>query len=251
MRSPASAGLSWLLLSSCATAAPAWFHPQPTSERTGAYELFLIAAGTGAGPDRGSACAAADSEARRQLTELLLSRHEASSEIVAVCGGPSRVATCIADFAASALREAPRTREEVSDAPRRCWVELRWLEPRHLAAAIRRQLEAAATADEVGLALKGALANEPRGDEQKPVQRAPQASPTPEGAIGAGYRGWYVRFLPVADCDTHLMAFVGAPGGTDARWLELKRTTNGWLVIEDENVGRDGWPEPPPPGLCD
>lgn len=237
--------------SACATATPAWYHADARIERTSAYERFLVASGTGTGADRASACAEADNDARRQLAIMLFARHETNSEIVAACGGPSRVEACISGFAATALRQAPRTREEASDSPRRCWVEIRWLEPHHLAAAVRRLLEATANADEVGMALRGALATEPNNEEPSPVRQAPQTSPTPEGAVDQGYRGWYVRFLPVDGCDDHLRAFVGAPAGTDARWLELKRTRSGWLVIEDDAVTRDGWPAPPPAGFCD
>jgi len=129
--------------------------------------------------------------------------------------------------------------------------ESRWAATRHLAASIRRLLEAAATADEVGLALRGALTETPHQAEPTPVRPAPSAAPTPEAAVDQGYRGWYLRFLPVEGCDSHIMAFVGAPAGTDARWLELKRTVNGWLVVEDEAVTREGWPAPPTPVSCD
>ena len=74
---------------------------------------------------------------------------------------------------------------------------------------------------------------------------------TAAAAIEATYPGWYVRLLDVPDCPTHRVAFVGAPGGDESRWLEVKKSEAGWILVADERVSSDGWPAPPEVGWCD
>jgi hypothetical protein len=238
-------------INACAIAAPSWHPSVPRTERTGAYEYFLVATGSASGEDRVSACEDAAEDARVGLANLMIGRNETRSDVVAACGGPSRVEACLMTFGARALLEAPRTRELHDQAARRCYVELRWREPRHLAGAVRRVFEENATEADVATEMTRALTPVPDDPGPQPVQPLPSASPTPNAAIEAAYPRWFIRLLPVADCDTHVLAFVGAPGGNEARWLELKRTETGWIVIDDERVTDAGWPSPPRVTWCD
>lgn len=237
-------------INACAIAAPSWHPSAARTERTGAYEYFLIATGSAVGEDQISACGYAAEDARVALTALVIERNEARSEVAAACGGPSRVESCLTTFARRALLTAPRTRELHDQAARRCYVELRWREPRHLAGAVRRVFEESATEADVATEMTRALAPA-SADSPLPVQPLPSTSPTPNAAIEMAYPRWFLRLLPVPDCETHVLAFVGAPGGHEARWLELKRTETGWIVIDDERVTNDGWPAPPRVSWCD
>ncbi len=237
----------------CAGQRPLWYDEAVRTLRASAHERFLIAAGQGDGRARQEACAAAESAARERATADLIQRYETHSEVVAVCGGPARVATCLRSFAATALVTAPRTQEHYDDAARRCWVELRWLEPRYLANAVRRVVEQDISVQEVAQALRGALGGpvDAAAPVATPLRPDVRGAPTPAALVDVGYRGWFVRFLAQPDCPTHLIAFVGAPGGAEARWLELKQTAAGWVVVDDERVAGEGWPAPPAVGLCD
>jgi hypothetical protein len=239
-------------ISACAIATPSWYPSEPRTERTGAYEYFLIATGSAAGEDQANACDDAAAGARATLTSLLVERNEARSEVVAACGGPSRVVSCLRGFAERALLTAPRTREVYDQAARRCYVELRWIEPRHLGAAARRGVEEEATEADVATEMTRALGTPTQEPSTpRPVQPTPTASPTANAAIEAAYPRWFIRLLPVPDCETHLVAFVGSPGGNEARWLELKRVETGWIVIDDQRITKDGWPSPPRVTWCD
>jgi hypothetical protein len=238
-------------INACAMAAPSWHSSTPRTERTGAYEYFLIATGSAGGEDQISACGDAADDARVALTTLVIERNEANSDVVAACGGPSRVDSCLTMFAERALLTAPRTRELHDQSTRRCYVELRWREPRHLAGAVRRVYQEHATEADVATEMTRALTPVPTDSGPQPVQPLPSASPTANAAIEVAYPRWFLRLLPVPDCDTHVQAFVGAPGGNEARWLELKRTETGWIVIDDERVTDAGWPAPPRVPWCD
>ena len=238
-------------INACTIAAPSWHPSTPRTERTGAYDYFLIATGSAAGDDQISACEDAAEDARAALTTLVIERNETRSQVVAACGGPSRVESCLSAFAQRALLSAPRTRELHDQAARRCYVELSWREPRHLAGAVRRVFEESATEADVATEMTRALAPASTDSGPQPVQPLPSTSPTPNTAIELAYPRWFLRLLAVPDCDTHVLAFVGAPGGNEARWLELKRTDSGWIVIDDERVTDDGWPSPPRVPWCD
>ncbi|MFC1612056.1 hypothetical protein ACFL6C_13925, partial [Myxococcota bacterium] len=178
----------------------------------------------------------------------LIQRNEMRLDVVASCGGPSRVISCLSTFGIEALRNAPQTRKVYDQSARMCFVELRWLEPRHLGAAVRRSIERQATEEDVALELRRAL----RPDETpKPIQRLPTTSPTANAAIEAVYPSWFLRLLPVDGCDSHLVAFVGAPRGNEARWLELKKVESGWFIVDDQRITAAGWPKPPTVEWCD
>lgn len=238
-------------INACAIAAPSWYPSPARTERTGAYEYFLIATGSAQGSDRESACDDAAAAARVALTALLIERNETRSEVVAACGGPSRVGSCLTTFSGRALLTAPRTRELHDQAARKCYIELRWREPRHLGGAVRRVFEEEATEADVATEMTRALSPPSEEAGPQPVQPLPSASPTPNAAIESAYPRWFLRLLPVPDCESHVLAFVGSPGGSEARWLELKRTNTGWIVIDDERVTDAGWPAPPNVTWCD
>lgn len=245
-------------LSACVTSKLTWYPAVPRIERTGAYEWFLIATGVGNGSNRISACEAADDVARESLTALLLERAETQSDVVAAAGGPSRVQSVLRNFASEATLPAPRTREYHDDARRRCFVELRWLLPRHLASAVRRVVDRRATEEDVADEMRRAFNADPNADpdgggDRQPVdgQRGATTAVTPEAALEANYPQWFWRVMTVPDCETHRIAFVGAPSGAEARWLELKRSHDGWLIVDDDRIGSEGWPTPPTIGFCD
>ncbi|MEE8409619.1 MAG: hypothetical protein V3T05_08440 [Myxococcota bacterium] len=248
---------SIIVLSGCASAKPSWYPSAPRADRTGAYEWFLIVTGAGVGSDRISACDAADDVARATLTSLLIEHAETQSDVVAAAGGPSRVEAVLRTFAAEATLPAPRTRDQYDDARRKCYVELHWLLPRHLASAVRRVVDRRATeedvADEMRRALAGQLGDTGDETERQPVsaQRGVTKVMTPEAAIEANYPEWFWRVMTVPDCETHRIAFVGAPSGAEARWLELKKSDTGWLIVDDERINDKGWPTPPAICFCD
>ena len=235
-----------LLACGCAASRPAWYPGTPHRQRESAYDWFLVATGTGAGRDRDSSCDVAALDAWGGISKLFLEEAETASEVVAVAGGPSRVHVILTTFLERVFVEAIRTEEVHDDMARRCYVELRWRLPRHLSTAIARTLELRDTEESVGQEIKKALQN-----EDAPVAPQKSAAPTPEAAIAATYRGWFVRVVSLRDCDTHRLAFVGAPGGSEARWLELKQANNGWILIDDRKIGDEGWPTPPELSLCD
>jgi hypothetical protein len=230
----------------CAASQPAWYPGTPHRHRESAYDWFLVATGTDRGRDRTSSCDAAAMSAWGEISELFLDEAETQGEIVAVAGGPSRVRATLATFLDRVSSDAVRTQELYDDNARRCYVELRWRLPRHLATSVARTLEIRDTEESVGQEIKRALA-----PEEAPVAQHAAAAPTPEAVIAATYRGWFVRLVTVRDCETHRLAFVGAPGGSEARWLELKQADNGWILVDDRQIGDEGWPSPPELSLCD
>ena len=67
-------------INACAIATPSWYPSAARTERTGAYEFFLIATGSATGPDQTNACDDAAADARGALTALLIERNEARSD---------------------------------------------------------------------------------------------------------------------------------------------------------------------------
>ena len=235
-----------LLVGGCAASRLSWYPGTPHRQRESAYDWFLVATGTGAAVDRESSCDAAAASAWVEIARLFIEEVETETEVVAIAGGPSRVPAMLTTYLKRAFVEAVRAQETYSDGERRCYVELRWRLPRHLAAAIARTLELRETEESVGQEIRKALL-----PEDTPVVPQKAAAPTPEAAITSTYRGWFMRLLDSPNCETHRLAFVGAPGGSEARWLELRRTDNGWILIDDRRIGDAGWPTAPEVGLCD
>jgi len=231
----------------CGANLPA-FYPRATERvRESAYDWFYVATGAGRAVGREQSCARADEQAWEYIVALFSDEADTASDVVAVAGGPARVRALLATYMARVRSEAIRTQEAYEDRARRCYVELRWRRPRHLAVAISRALELKDTEESVGAELKRALT--PVGSPVV-VSRA-DAAPTPESAIDKIYRGWFQRLLAAPDCDSHRLAFVGSPGGTEARWLELKQTEVGWVLVDDRRIPDEGWPAPPTLSLCD
>ncbi|MBI5511087.1 MAG: hypothetical protein HY903_20180 [Deltaproteobacteria bacterium] len=237
-----------LVLCGCAAPRPAWLSDSARRERASAYDWFLVGSGDGKGDDRVSSCDAAALRAWQQIAALFINETETDSEVVAVTGGPSRVRAALESFMARVDTEALRTEERYDDGDRLCFVELRWRIPRHLGPAVARTLGLIPTEESVGEEIKLALSP---GEVKAPVGHVEALAPTPEAALALPYRGWFFRLLSVPDCDSHRLAFVGAPGGFEARWLELKRSAAGWAVVDDHPVAADGWPSPPGIALCD
>lgn len=236
-----------LMTLSCGATVPA-FYPRPTERiRESAYDWFYVATGEGRDAGREPACANAEAQAWSKLAALFVDEVETASDVVAVAGGPARVRALLAAYLTRVRTEAVRTQGAYDDGARRCYVELRWRRPRHLAVAISRALALKDTEESVGAEIKRALT--PAGESS--VAARADASPTAEGAVEKTYRGWFKRMLAVPDCQSHRLAFVGSPGGTEARWLELKNTEVGWVLIDDRRIPDAGWPAPPTLSLCD
>jgi len=243
-------GVGGLLLAligcGCAISKPAWYPTVPHRQRESAYDWFLVATGTAYAADRETSCDAAAAEAWVEISKLFMEEAETAGDVVAVAGGPSRVSAVLATYLTHAVSDAIRTREVYDDGTRRCYLELTWRLPRHLAIAVARTLELGDTEESVDMEIKQALA-----PEGAPAAEEKPRAPTPEAAVSATYRGWFMRLLFVPECETHRVAFVGAPGGSEARWLELKKNDAGWILVDDRKIGDEGWPTAPDVALCD
>lgn len=237
-------------MSACAGSAPAWYVEAPRLVRDSAYERFLVTTGTAVSRDRKQACSRAYDRAFEDLVAFLIKETEARSDVIAAAGGPARFERVIREFARQDVPRVNETERKFLDSDDRCYLELRWLMPRHLAEAVRRSVESTATEDDVAREMRLALGVE--ATAPGPIVRGSVgAAPTPAAAIGQAYPRWFLRLIPVPDCPTHVIAFVGAPGGTESRWLELRRTNDGWNVIADRPAPHEGWPDIPVIPGCD
>ena len=208
----------------------------------------------GAVDEAAAACDAAHDDALDQMLQHLLAESETRSDIIAATGGPSRFERSMAAFVEKDAVRAVRMRSHFEPRAGRCWVELRWLLPRNLAGAVRRAVEGRATEEDVALEMKRALlAGDGESEEEaRPVVAKGRAgAATPFAAANVVYPGWFVRVLDVTDCPTHRMVFVGAPGGDEARWVEVKRSSSGWIVVGDQRVPNEGWPVVPAIVSCE
>lgn len=229
---------------------PAWATRAPNLQREAAYDWLVVAPGDARAERREIACEQAHARAFEGVRTLFVATYKDQSDIVAAAGGPARVERVLTEFANDVGRVAAQTTALFyDDALRHCYVELSWFLPRPLAQAVRRNLESLATEEGVALELSRALASPESDAERTPVSPAkgpPQRASVAE-AVSAIYPGWYVRFVTLPSCPEASLAFVGAPGGGESRWLWLRAEEGGFRVAKDEKLRADDWSWPTPP----
>lgn len=225
--------------------APKWSHESPRLQREAAYDWLVIAPGDAHAERREEACDQARERAFTDVRALFIGTYKDQSDIVAAAGGPARVERVLEAFANEVGRvSAQTTALFYDDALRHCYLELSWFLPQPLAQAVRRNVESLTTEEGVGLEMSRALTqDDPRGPVT--TSKSPMKKGSVNDAISAIYPGWYVRFVQVPECPERRLAFVGAPGGTESRWLWLAVEEGGFRIAKDERLQGDTWPTPP------
>ncbi len=234
--------LGLALFAGCAHQTPGWYAHEPHIERDAAYDWLLVATGDGQGANREAACDRARETAQTRVRTLFVEAYGDHAAIAAAAGGPLRVGPVLSAFANAELPQAPTTRLSYDDAARRCYLEVRWLLPRHLAEAVRRSVDGTATELSVGEELRRALSGSAHGPAIKNGGALPRASVAE--AVHSVYPGWFVRQIP-CDCAERALAFVGAPGAAEGRWLTLAERDGGWVIVNDTAADAKGWPMAP------